>query len=497
MVDKFIYSPQQATIMAKALNSIMYLLFICIFFLAFACTQLSEANTYETNELTRIDSDEIIKKIINDEQIYYENCDISGDLDFSHLNRSTTIKSDIKIIDSIIRGNVDLSGYKYENQIDFSNSTFYGSASFKGAQFNGVAYFINTCFMNKSQFQYTQFLGDAYFWRTRFISDSRFENSMFYRVSSFEKCRFERNAFFQNSLFSNDANFKGALFEGAAFFGDVNFKNKAEFSNAIFKKYAEFSNARIEKKAEFKKSIFKNTADFKSSVFQDNVDFSATRFDLRISFQSARFNGDIVFSEDTFYKSINLSKTALNRFNAKWHTLQDRLEYDGSAYLALIKSYKDQEMFEDADSCYYDYRQKSQQRKTLGFSRSLDMLAEITCGYGVRPDFTLRISLIIIVFFSLIFWSFNGLVESFKSQYLSQKKIRSKGIIKMILGPPKPFLKSIAEAVLFSTSKFISIEYSEWRPSSFFWKWVILIERLLGWLLLALFLVTLNHAMIK
>jgi len=453
---------------------------------------LVKENLISIDKQNSIYAEEIISKIKAGKQVYYNNIIIIGDLDISDLNLSSTIRSNIKIINSVILGKVDLSGYKYENPVDFSNSTFKDMADFSGIEFASLAYFVDSRYNNKVTFQSSRFNRDASFRYAKFERDANFEDTRYYGEADFRETTFGEDAFFRGSAFLEIADFIECKVLGSAFFGNATFKNAAQFSKSRFKKYADFSDAQFTGNAIFAMTEFSNAADFKRSNFKENANFLATKFQSKGLFQYARFGGDTDFSEAFLNRNINLSKATLRRFNIEWNLLKDRLDYDGSAYLALVKSYRDLEMFDYADSCYYDYRKIGQEKKPIGLSKGIDIIAEKTCGYGVRPDYTLWLSLLVILVFSLIYWIGNSLNDA-----NSCSRLRTFSFIKLSTVSKIDIVDSFTNAIQFSSSTFISLAMPEWRPSSIFWKWIIITERLIGWLLLALLLVTLGHVMIR
>ena len=55
---------------------------------------------------------------------------------------------------------------------------------------------------------------------------------------------------------------------------------------------------------------------------------------------------------------------------------------------------------------------------------------------------------------------------------------------------------SFKDALYFSTMVFVSMPPHDWRPKEG-WKYAVMLEDVLGWLLLALFLVTLGNVIIR
>jgi hypothetical protein len=155
-----------------------------------------------------------------------------------------------------------------------------------------------------------------------------------------------------------------------------------------------------------------------------------------------------------------------------WSYIQNIISFDNSAYLALIKNYKDLGRGNDANDCYYEYRYLSQSRKEIGFSKFLDVVAWLACGYGVRPNYTLLCGASVIFLFSIVYLTGRG-VEGFQN----------------IHG-----LELFAGSLYFSTIAFTA--NSKGLPLRGRYKYLGIVEGIIGWLLMALFLVTLGRVII-
>ena len=106
-------------------------------------------------------------------------------------------------------------------------------------------------------------------------------------------------------------------------------------------------------------------------------------------------------------------------------------------------------------------------------------MAWISCGYGVRPSYTILLSAIIILLFACIFWAGNALQPDGADMH-SQ--------VKASVSPNDAFY-------------FSSMEFLGKTPQNFSiikgYEVLTVIETLLGWLLMALFLVTLSRVMLR
>jgi hypothetical protein len=103
----------------------------------------------------------------------------------------------------------------------------------------------------------------------------------------------------------------------------------------------------------------------------------------------------------------------------------------------------------------------------INWSKILDGMAWISCGYGVRPRYTVFLSCILIILFALLFWMGDGIVVE-----------PLNGDIPSIA--PQENLDFL-DNIYFSASVF---------------RYLATIKSILGWLLLAPFLVTLGRTMI-
>ncbi|HRW82582.1 MAG TPA: pentapeptide repeat-containing protein [Methanothrix sp.] len=222
--------------------------------------------------------------------------------------------------------------------------------------------------------------------------------------------------------------------------------------------------------ASFSSDRFSGNASFSSDRFSGNAYFTDAQFSGNVIFSDAQFSGNADFRGAQFDKELNLDNLKLDRLYINWSSIRDNLVYDGPAYLALIKNFEVIERFSDADDCYYQYREESRALKEWyseksGWDRSklLDTIAWITCGYGVRPIHT------VFCMFGVVFVS---------------------GII--FLG----YFDSLFESFYFSLMTFTggnpnNLEPGRWLRS------LSMIEAILGYLFMALFVVVLARKLIR
>ena len=124
-----------------------------------------------------------------------------------------------------------------------------------------------------------------------------------------------------------------------------------------------------------------------------------------------------------------------------------------------------------------------QDKNDWGWSKAIDILAWLSCGYGVRPSYAVAWSLLTILTFGLIFWWGDGIRRSAKPLL---ETIENEGVEHATL----------RNALFFSTMVFLSQGPIDFLPVGTN-RYYVIVEGIIGWLLLALFLVTLGRVMIR
>lgn len=276
------------------------------------------------------------------------------------------------------------------------------------------------------------------------------------------------DVFFDHSIFSGLVDFDGTTFTKAANFSGSHFQGDAGFSDAEFQGMANFSRAH-----------FSIDANFSRAKFND-ADFGRARFDRYFHLANAKVYtlnlSDAVFSAGS---SLHLMDFNYNRIAVRWNSIKEHIPFNGSVYLTLIRNFRNQEQFEDQDDCYYQYRKEKQARSRKAIPKLFDRLAWISCGYGVRPSYAIILSLAIIFLFAGIFWAVGALQPDGADAHL----------------------QAASSVSLYGAFYFSSMEFMGKTPQNFSiiegYEVLMVIETLLGWLLMALFLVTLSRVMLR
>ncbi|HPS92641.1 MAG TPA: pentapeptide repeat-containing protein [Methanothrix sp.] len=230
---------------------------------------------------------------------------------------------------------------------------------------------------------------------------------------------------------------------------------------------------------------FSGGALFREAHFESDVNFMDAQFS-RADFRGAQFCG-----------RINLIISKFDEFHIRWHELKSSLFYDGPTYLSLVKNFKKLELWDDAESCYYHYRRKAQANKSWrDWSKLLDIVAWISCEYGVKVWPIAIWILIFLVFFASLYGSFNGITTVGPSEIFLSINIAP--IVVQNAPPINAYSGGLSSAdyLYFSAAALTGSAPTELHPIGT-WKYIVVIERLIGYLLLALFVVVLTKKLIR
>ena len=382
-----------------------------------------------------------------------------------------------------------------------------GVANFEEAEFSGGAAYFGGAKFSASDFKGAQFSSDANFWEAQFNGYVNFRNVVFSGVVSFSKAKFSfGDADFRNVVFSDgadfgrvefsgrDADFMGTQFSGRANFREAQFSGRdanfrgaqfcvgdADFGEAQFSgKDANFSGAEFSGgDADFGKATFSGNVNFEGARFSEIATFEESSFDhANLTFEDARNIRVLRLSNATFENesSISLKGTDYERLYVHWNSIKDALVYNGEVYLTLVKNFRNIEYFEDADDCYYQYRRERQSMRSFWeVAKYTDILGWVTCGYGVRPGYTLLLGLFVVLVSAVYYWR--------------------RDAIRRLKGDEDESAK-FSDAFYFSMMTFTTVGYGDWYPLDRHRK-VVMLEGIVGWLTLSLFLVTLANVIIR
>jgi uncharacterized protein YjbI with pentapeptide repeats len=408
---------------------------------------------------------------------------------------------------STFGGNADFRQSEFNEDLTFELSQFCGNCIFLSSRFQGDANFSNARFIGPTSFD-SAAMKEAVFW------EAEFHQLDFRRVrlegnAHFERARFIEAATFLSAEFGAMANFSAAAFSGRAIFEHAQFRGLSHFTLSLFAGDAIFDGARFVKDASFNSAQFKEKGQFMGAVFCEDALFSGAKFTEACDLTESEFHRNLTVENARIYtmrllrssfggeSCISLQGSDFIRLEVRWDSIKDRLVYDGAVYLALMKNFRNLEWFDDADDCYFQYRRKSQAEKslyareggvpTVNWSKLLDCLAWISCGYGVRPNYTVYLSILLVLLFAGLFWTGDSIVVEHINSTASGEHLAPADEIQGL---------SFADYLYFSAMVFTAKTQVKWYPAGIY-RYLATLESILGWLLMALFLVTLGRTMIR
>jgi uncharacterized protein YjbI with pentapeptide repeats len=435
----------------------------------------------ESDDVGVIQAKDIIEKVKLGEPINYSHVLIKGDLNLSASDafRMGTIASPINITDSILLGPVDFDHMVFQEMINFEGTRFIGPVSFIGAQFNKYAKFEKTHFEGYSSFIDSEFIGSVSFIEAQFSKDAKFEKSHFEGYSYFMDSEFNVSAHFSYTRFNNSTNFFKAEFRGISDFYISRFNENAIFTSVVFEDDSNFEEALFANYASFREAKFGN-ANFKGVQFRGFVDFDSSQFTKSADFIGAKFNKLL------YFRGISFTKMSII-----WDSIKEKLVCDGPTYLLLIKNFKDMEKFEDADKCYYQYRDIKRKERPFDWEKVLDYVSWLSCGFGVRWQHTILSSIVVAILFG-IYYELSSIIKeslfikgglnnyNYNSMQNLKKSIHFSALILLSLAP--------------EWSKFGREEYAKFLTRHWYSS---ILERLIGWGLMLLLIGTLSRLMVR
>ena len=304
-----------------------------------------------------------------------------------------------------------------------------------------------------------------------------------------------------------------------------------------------FANAHFEKSADFSRAEFGEKAYFRGAEFGGGADFWKAEFGGDANFREAEFGGNANFNGATFDKKLALDDFKCDRLYITWESIKDKLNYNGPAYLELIKNLKVIERFSDADDCYYAYRKESQDRKPwysqknwlidtlvrfyswisaniklifeyfswvnnyppitwihrFTWSKLLDWIGLVSCGYGVRIQPIILWVLSSVLGFTLLYkllpQRYGAIAESGPST-VTMEALNNSTLLFTFSSGDGAISPSWGECLYFSFTALTGGTPDGLHPVGLA-KYAVMVEGVLGYLFLALFVVVLARKIIR
>ena len=521
---------------------------------------LSISSICHAQELTRVEANDILVQIENGEDVVIENAIIGGNLNLNEIGivegvikiENSMFENNINFSDTEFRNTLSFERTVFLNKTTFERATFYedvnfkevifntyysfssaefkGNADFTGASFNFSSIFDNEilnryyggpsllpsygdtygniCFMKSkfnhdAIFQKAVFNSDVTFIAAEFNGPIDFQATVFNGGAYFQLAKFNNRVSFFDAIFNSFSNFNNAIFNVSANFSETSFNGEVSFYGAFFDCPVNFQKSDLNEIATFDEAIFNGYAAFQMTIFRNIVSFHNTHFYSDANFAKTIFNDYTNFDNAIFYDNANFTQTIFindKMVELRWNSIEHVLVFDGPAYVSFIQIFRVNEQFPDADAAYFQYRRINQKNKSfLNPSKYTDTFMCATCGYGVKPERALIIGVCVILFLSPVYWK-SGLYRP-KKELLSNDYRPSYSYWKngTYVHERKSLEEkaSLKDALCFSMGTFVTVGYGEWMPREVWYQRLVIIEGLVGWFLMTLFVVTLTNVMIR
>lgn len=193
------------------------------------------------------------------------------------------------------------------------------------------------------------------------------EDSTILGKIKFGCCIFEKDIKFWNDIFNKDAIFEGSIFRSDIWFSRSRFLGYTTFRGSKFVKCAEFLLVEFDMGPDFSFSRFNSYAYFCEAIFSGITRFNSAKFFGELSFENSsinviNLNANFMNGSTIILKGSNFSKLLVT-----WNLIKNRIsinpdnhEFDKNLYFALIKdlirNFESLGQFDDADSCYLEYK---------------------------------------------------------------------------------------------------------------------------------------------
>lgn len=465
------------------------------------------------------------------------------------------IESNLTIINTTFQKNVDLSNVFFQNPVDFERVTFNGSVNFSWTTFNDSVGFSRATFNDSANFMGSNFYDFANFSRATFKDSANFIFSNFYGFANFDFTNFKNNSNFSFAHFKNTSEFFSATFDNSSSFNMATFNDYAYFERATFQGSANFASSKIKNAyfyeaifyndvdfimatfnfANFESATFYNVADFSWTFCSDNANFNYVTFNDSVNFMGARFENysdfySVIFNNAADFSVVTFNNTA----NFAGVTFKDSadLRVPSTSKNILVpdvktceifrQSFNEKSLYKDADNMYYNLRKITMDEEDISFSKLIDFISWVTCGFGTRLEYTFSCIIAIIIFFaflyknpgiSLLYWvialqfadakiqilkpdEYKSIYEKSKNTELSLKLYWGKPGIYISDRTENKKLPSNLDLLYYSINTFTRLGSSNWYSKDNFRK-IETLESALGWIMLAIFLATLMHLLIR
>ncbi|MHC4333066.1 MAG: pentapeptide repeat-containing protein [Planctomycetota bacterium] len=383
-------------------------------------------------------------------------------------------KHKIDIDGCILEGRFCIAGLWFKDRVNIRDTRFCGKVDFQHSTFDREIRVCECCFESQANFNDTTYFGSVSFDKSEFVERVQFYHTEYCVGASYSESHFRSNCNFACSRFrSPDAiskclDLSGVECEESAFFSGGKFEGLIDFSDAQFRGRAEFSDA----------------------------EFRYVRF-MRAKFTWLGLVWEQIIGEKILFGTVimpgsKLPKTITNdEIDKLFKRRKDApLPEKHRQYDILKNLFQRQGDYVSADGCFYEWKQIERRDSPLGWKpqnwivKAFHYMNWASCGYGVMPIRTLVFASFNILLFALVYSAIDPTFVSIFRSNLPALHVFLEGVGMFVQNLEFSFLAFMNFTAVDAMTTALAHT-------------LFVVERLLGWFTLLLFVTTYTRIMLR
>ena len=187
--------------------------------------------------------------------------------------------------------------------------------------------------LNKDIPRINIFRGGLNFAGTIFTAGVEGENSLFLQPIVVTSAKFQSTLKLDRSIFGKEVNFSNTVLEQGINISYSHFFASTKFQEVEFGTISNFSHSQFEELAQFSRSSFQEAVDFTRTIFVKPVDFDSVTFNDRLLFAKSKFLDALILLNATLEKTATFRDIYINNtINLQDAHLSDRLDFSNAFF---------------------------------------------------------------------------------------------------------------------------------------------------------------------
>ena len=192
--------------------------------------------------------------------------------------------------------------------------------------------------LNKDIPRINIFRGGLNFAGTIFTAGVEGDNSLFLQPVIATSAKFQDTLKLDRSIFGKEVNFSNSILERGISISHSHFFSTTKFQEVEFRAISNFSHSQFEGLTQFARSSFQEAVDFTRAIFVKPVDFDSVTFNDRLLFAKSKFLDALILLNATFEKTVTFRDIYVNAIvNLQDAHLSDRLDFSNAFFTPKSK----------------------------------------------------------------------------------------------------------------------------------------------------------------